>query len=187
MLAIALKEWAVVCDLLSSGRLAILLRKGGIEERGGPGAFELEHPRFALYPSFEHQKPAMIKPAFHDLMRVQREPEHVTLSTIGEAARIWQVPSREAFDRLDDLHPWTAEQIDMRFNYRPHNPLYLLAVRCYRLANPRTIENRVEYTGCKSWVTLAAEDAVDDAGATAVMDDLAFCDLVDRIDAAFNP
>ena len=45
MLDIALKEWAVVCNLLLEGRLAVLLRKGGIAETGGAGVFELEHTR----------------------------------------------------------------------------------------------------------------------------------------------
>ena len=41
------------------------------------------------------------------------EPERFELKAIGEVARIWPVPSREAFDRLDDLHAWATPQIDM--------------------------------------------------------------------------
>ena len=35
-------------------------------------------------------------------------------------------------DALDGEHIWTAPLIDMRFNYRPQNPLYLLLVRAFR-------------------------------------------------------
>src|SRR5690606_6397811 len=95
MLDIALKEWAVICELLLTGELAILLRKGGIHERGGPGVFELEHPRFVLYPSWAHQKPGMLKPPFAQRVEVMtQEPAQVTFEGIGEAARIWKVPSR---------------------------------------------------------------------------------------------
>ena len=37
MLDLALKEWAVICDLLATGRQTLVLRKGGIAEEQGPG------------------------------------------------------------------------------------------------------------------------------------------------------
>src|SRR5688572_15413116 len=129
MLDVALKEWSVVCDLLMEGRLAILPRKGGIHEDAGPGAFRLEHPRFALFPSWAHQRPAMIKPEHRERVEVIEEPAEITFRAVAEAARIWEVPGRAAFDRLDDLHCWTEQQIDMRFDYKPDRPLYLVAVR----------------------------------------------------------
>ena len=49
----ALKEWAVVCRALEEGRQVLLLRKGGIlEYRQG---FKVEHNRFMLFPTYEHQ------------------------------------------------------------------------------------------------------------------------------------
>lgn len=186
MLHAALKEWSIVCDLLSEGRLAILLRKGGIHEEAGPGEFRLEHPRFALFPSWAHQKPEMIKPAFRERVRVTPEPAEVTFRTVAEAARIWEVPGRAAFDQLDDLHCWTKPQIDMRFDYKPDKPLYLVAVRCYTLAEPRTVTNDWSYGGCKSWVPLKESDAVDDSGATPAMSDADFQSLVRRIESSFD-
>jgi hypothetical protein len=75
-------------------------------------------------------------------------------------------------DEIDDQHVWTDALLDMRFNYRPENPLYLLLVRPYRLATPVTIENTPAYAGCKSWVPL--ERAVSTAGAAPVLDDTTF-------------
>ncbi|MEX0777258.1 MAG: DUF1802 family protein [Phycisphaeraceae bacterium] len=187
MLAIALKEWAVVTELLLEGRLAILLRKGGIHESSGPGIFDLEYERFLLFPSWLHQKPAMIKEEFRD--RVQTfgsEPTTLTFHGLGEAAKIWQVPSRAAFDQLDDLHCWTKDQIDMRFGYRPDNPLYLLALRIYRLPAPHTIANTATYGGCRSWVPLSRDDAVDDTAATPVLGNTQFNRIIDRVDAAMT-
>ena len=186
MLDIALKEWAVVCDLLVEGRLAVLLRKGGILEAGGPGMFELEHPRFALFPSWAHQRPLMIKESVRDRVQVLQEPEQITVLGIGEAARIWAVSDRGWFDALDDLHCWTPAQVDMRFNYKPQNPLYLIAVRVRRLAEPRTVVNDPAYAGCRSWVPLLKEDRVDDAGAIPVLDDETFAKVVSRIESALG-
>lgn len=185
MLRTALKEWHIVCELLLEGRLALLLRKGGISEPGGDGVFELEHSRFALYPSWAHQKPAMIKEQHRSRVEVFNEPDEIPLTGWAEAAHIWQVPSREAFDALEDLHCWTKPQIDMRFNYKPDRPLYLLAVRAYRLDQPRVIDNMPEYAGCKSWVPLRENDAVDEAGSVVSMSDEAFADVVRRVEAAF--
>ncbi len=169
MLDVALKEWAIVCDLLLEGKLALLLRKGGIHERGGPGVFRLEHERFALYPSWAHQKPNMIKPEHRERVVVREEPAEVTFTGWAEAAHIWRVPSRAAFDQLEGLHCWTAEQIDMRFGYKPENPLYLVALRAWRLPAPRTIKLHWRYSGCKSWVPLEADHVLDDAGSTRAL------------------
>ena len=187
MLDTALKEWSIVCDLLLSGELALLLRKGGIHETGGPGVFELEHPRFLLFPSYVHQKPQMVKPNMRDRVEVlDEEPHEITFRGLGEAAKIWQVPSRLALDQLDALHCWSPAQIDMRFNYKPERPLYLVAVRAHRLAQPLTIQNHAEYSGCRSWVALRPGDAVDDSGATPVLDDHHFGQITSQVDQAFE-
>ncbi len=185
MLSVALKEWAVVTDLMLEGRLAILLRKGGIHESGGPGVFELEFERFLLFPSWLHQKPEMIKPAFrHRVETYGEEPAQITLAGWGEAARIWRIGSRQAFDQLDDLHPWMPAQIDMRFSYRPENPIYVVAVRVHRLAQQRTITLNAAYGGCRSWVPLTPADEFDEDGSQPVIDDDTFEQLVTRVDAS---
>ncbi len=186
MLDVALKEWAVVCDLLLEGKLALLLRKGGIAEKGGAGVFELEHPRFAMWPSWAHQIPQRIKEPFRDQVQVLDEPGEVTLCGYGQVDHIWQVPSREAFDQLEDLHCWTEPQINMRFNYKPEKPLYLMAVRAYKLAQTKEVENLPEYSGCRSWVPLHDTDAVDEAGAVAALDDSHFAVIVARVNQAFK-
>ena len=187
MIDIGLKEWATVCELLAEGRLALLIRKGGIHESGGPGVFGLEHPRFLLFPSWLHQKPEMIKESERSRVTVfGAEPSQITFHAVGEAAKIWRLRDRASFDLLDDLHCWTAAQIDMRFSYKPQNPLYLLAVRVSRLAAPRTVANHAEYAGCKSWVPLRPSDSVDDAGASPVLSDGAFGAIVERVDRAIG-
>lgn len=156
-LQVALKEWQVVCDALAAGRQIILLRKGGIYESAGE--FEIEHRRFLLFPTYVHQNAAMLKtPA--QVAKVSAEPDEVTLFLAGEITDIVQVADRSVMDRLDDQHIWAKPLIDMRFNYRPENPLYLLLVRAYRLREAVTIDNTPAYAGCKSWVPLEREIAI---------------------------
>jgi hypothetical protein len=167
-LKVALKEWAVVCGALASGRQIILLRKGGIQE--AIGGFELEHREFLLFPTYLHQNKQMLKSEFHEqLEKRDEEPAQIVLSSAGEVTDIVQLKSRQQMDALDDEHVWTPPLIDMRFNYRPANPLYLLLVRAHRLARPVTIANTPAYAGCKSWVPL--ERSIDAADALPVLDD----------------
>ncbi len=186
MIDIALKEWSCVCDLLVEGRTCLLLRKGGVHEEAGPGRFVLEHDRFGLFPAWEHENLDWIKPELRpDRAPILEEPDEIVIQGYGQVVGLWEVPGREAFDRLDDLHPWLAPQVDMRFDYKPDRPLYAMLVKVTRLAEPRRLPNRPSFAGCKSWVPLDGEDALREASA----DTVARSDLDEdrrRIEAALN-
>ncbi|HEY1921871.1 MAG TPA: DUF1802 family protein [Tepidisphaeraceae bacterium] len=170
-LQVALKEWATVCTALARGRQIILLRKGGIHESGGE--FEIEHRRFLLFPTYLHQNPAMLKEDQQaSVVKLSAEPAKIEISAAAEITDIIPMTSRATMDAIDDQHIWTKPLIDMRFNYRPENPLYLLLGRAYRLSQPITIDNTPAYAGCKSWVPL--ETSVQTTGAAAVLDDAQF-------------
>ena len=62
---IAFKEWAVTVRALAEGEQLLTLRKGGIRESGKH--FRVEHDRFFLYPTFDHQR--------GDLVRESHQPE----------------------------------------------------------------------------------------------------------------
>ena len=170
-LQVALKEWATVCRALENGRQVILLRKGGILE--AIGGFEVENPQFLLFPTYLHQNREMLKPEAHEGFQPHAaEPERVHVSGAAVVTDVVRVESRAQMDALDDEHVWTPPLIDMRFNYRPKNPLYLLLVRAYRLGRPVTLENTPAYAGCKSWVPL--EQPVETGGAAPVLDDVRY-------------
>ena len=167
-LTVALKEWAGVCDALARGRQLVLLRKGGIYEAAGE--FEVEHRQFLLFPTYLHQNRNMLKPDVHDTYRqMTAEPDEIVLSGAAEVTDIVRLSSRQQMDAIDDEHVWTESLIDMRFNYRPENPLYLLLVRAYRLNSPVTIANTPAYAGCKSWVPL--DETINTWGGIASLDD----------------
>ena len=94
--------------------------------------------------------------------------------------------SRIAFDTLDDLHCWSGQYVDMRFDYKPDRPLYLIAVRAYRFAEPKVIDYHAAYAGCRSWVPLRPGDEVDEVGTQPAIDDGAFNAMVERINTALG-
>jgi hypothetical protein len=170
-LDVALKEWQTVCAALETGRQMILLRKGGIFEN--EGKFEIEHRQFLLFPTFLHQNIAMLKTTEHaHFSPADAEPRQITMTAGGLITDIVEVTSRPAMDALDDQHIWTAPLIDMRFNYRPDRPLYLLLVRAYRLHEPLKVENTPAYAGCKSWVPL--DQPIPTGDALPVLDDVKY-------------
>ncbi len=155
MIDTALKEWQSVCRALAEGRQTVLLRKGGIQE--GPGGFAITHSRFALLPTQLHQNIDMLRPDARDLVEPgDDEPVTFDLTHGGEVTDIHTVPSREALDRLDGLHVWDEEYFDLRWNYKPERPLYLVVVRAFALASAVTLKNTYKIAGCRSWVPLDA-------------------------------
>jgi hypothetical protein len=167
-LNVALKEWAIVCRALSEGRQLLLLRKGGIYEAAGE--FELEHRQFLLFPTYLHQDLKMLKASEHTgFERATAEPSQARITAAAEVTDIVPMSSRAAMDSLEDEHVWGQPLIDMRFNYKPANPLYLLLLRVYRLSEPAVLENTPAYAGCKSWVPL--EKSISADRATPVLDE----------------
>ncbi len=170
-LQVALKEWSVVCAALGRGRQIVLLRKGGIYESAGE--FEIEHRQFLLFPTYLHQNAAMLKEDERGNLTVMTaEPARIEISLAAEITDIIPLSNRAAMEALNDEHIWTNSLIDMRFNYRPENPLYLLLVRAYRLPRPITIANVPAYAGCKSWVPL--DGAIVTTNSVPVLDDAAY-------------
>src|SRR5262245_30107720 len=102
-LQIALKEWDTTRDALRRGRQVILLRKGGIADRGGE--FRLEHDQFLIFPTFVHQSYKMLKPEMHARFRpTSSEPEQIRIDTAVEVAEIIPISSRAKMDALDGEH-----------------------------------------------------------------------------------
>src|SRR5690348_17696897 len=90
---IAFKEWAVTVRALAEGEQLVTLRKGGIREP--ERHFSLEYDRFFLYPTFDHQRP--------DLVRESHQPE---LSRALEEG-VWTdgEPQDRKSTRLNSSHP----------------------------------------------------------------------------------
>ncbi|MBX6376947.1 MAG: DUF1802 family protein [Clostridia bacterium] len=171
--AAALKEWAVTVRALEQGRQLLLLRKGGIlEARQG---FRLEHRCFFLLPTYEHQRPELIRPEHRHLLddALAAWPFHpwqVLLPCWAEVVAAHPVTTEDALARLLPFHVWTADYARERLHWNPGHPLYALVVRVYRLATPVSLPLAGGYAGCRSWLTLEpggmaelGEPSLDDA------------------------
>ena len=92
----ALKEWAFVCERLLAGRQAVMLRKGGIDEKG----FWVEAEEFLLYPTYFHQMVDKVRPEF-----------------AGECAQVLASPPPEGLLRMTGVAR-VVDHIEVRSPYR---------------------------------------------------------------------
>jgi hypothetical protein len=135
---IAFKEWAVVCDEVFAGRQIVLLRKGGIlEQKKG---FQIEHETFFLYPNTEHQSAEQLKPEYHARLGSYGPPakESGKLNIAGfcRVADIVKTADPAKLRALEPFSCWTQKLFDMRINYKPEKPNFVVTVRAYRLPQP---------------------------------------------------
>lgn len=157
----ALKEWSNVVAALGRGQQIVLIRKGGIADP----AFGVEAERFYLYPTYFHQGESESRPS-------------VSITHWCEAVRTWRVSDLESLDRLEPLVVIPRDTLEARYNFRPDQALYVIAVRTYSLPHPVEVRFRDEYGGCRSWVSL--DDEIDVEGSTPVLDE---SELQARIEA----
>ncbi|MCD9022829.1 DUF1802 family protein [Cohnella silvisoli] len=169
---IALREWAVAVKALEQGSQVIVLRKGGISEE--TKEFKLESPEFYLFPSFEHQRPDLVKPEASEMVSLTQAEaaelsDRVRLSSYAKVVEDIEVTDVETLQQLDELHIWTEDYAEERLKWKRTKPLHVLILRVYKLEKPIEIPMRESYGGCKSWLWL--EDAVPSSMSPVLDDD----------------
>jgi hypothetical protein len=186
MLRIAFKEWAVICKALAEGKQALILRKGGIAERGG--SFRMEEQRFWLFPTYAHQQEAGIVEDARPLLAVaqaERPPEGIVrLAHFAESPCVYHVDDLAKAWRLAGLHMWSQDTVEAKFNYRTPG-LYVLPVRIYRAAAGVELPDTQGYAGCKSWVDLGLD--LPTTGATPVLSEADFDAVLNTLDRILEP
>jgi hypothetical protein len=185
-LGIGFKEWAAICTALAAGRQAIILRKGGIAEAGGE--FQVEHHRFWLYPTFQHQKPEGLTAdgvAFLRQSEAARPPAGwVRLSHWVEVRGIYHLHDLASALKLEGLHLWSRETIQARFHYRSPG-LYLLVAAVHRAPQMIEVQETAEQAGCRSWVPLDPQPSIE--GSTPVLGDAELTRLRRILDELLRP
>ncbi|HEY0021256.1 MAG TPA: DUF1802 family protein [Longimicrobium sp.] len=183
--ASALKEWAVVDEALATGRVSLLVRKGGIHERAGD--FDVEHGEFWIFPSGWHQNPADLAAELHPLLNaIGPQPRGtIPFRTYCVVDGVHRIESPEVLDRIQGLHPLSPPAAHYRFNYRNRPYVHALLVRAYRLDEPVTLPDVHRYEGCVSWVQL--DHPLPTAGLRPVLTDDEFAavraDILERLGA----
>jgi hypothetical protein len=177
---IAFKEWAVTVRALAEGEQLVTLRKGGIREP--EKHFELDHDRFFLYPTFDHQRNDLVReshqpelrraleegvwpdgdPPPHALAAGSRngagggipQPDRVRIRAWAEVAGHFTIDDPRTVDALSPFYVWTSDYAEKRLAWKRRHPLHVLLLRTYRIPRPVTVKVREEYGGCTSWLEL---------------------------------
>ena len=181
----ALKEWAIAVDALATGQTIMLLRKGGIREEHRN--FQIQQPRFWLYPTYEHQKPHLLKPEYATKVTIVESGWHPDKVLIRSCAEITQVLSVNRLETLQALHPyhiWNQQMVRDRFKWKASQPLSVLLLRVYNLPQPLSISYDSSYGGCKSWIDLVKPISL--ARLTPVLDDNIYQNQVREIISKTN-
>ena len=179
----ALKEWAIAVEALTKGETIVLLRKGGIRERG----FKVEHPQFWLYPTYEHQKPHLLAPQYAPSVTEVPSgwhPETVSIQSCAQITQVLPVSSQKRLMALQPYHVWNEQMIRARLKWKQDTPLLVLLLRVYRLAQPETIPFVASYGGCKSWIALEQELA--SRSLTPVLSEAEYLAQTQTIEAALS-
>jgi hypothetical protein len=153
---VALKEWAVTVQALGQGAQIVLLRKGGIREENKE--FRVEHQRFLLYPTYEHQRADLLQPpyqaALEAVLAAAPPPDTLRLEYWAEVTDVYETLDHADVEALAPHYIFTTNYAEERLRWRPKKPLYILLLRTYRLPEPMTLPLQPGYGGCKSWVQL---------------------------------
>lgn len=151
----ALKEWAIAVDALKTGKTIMLLRKGGIHEKGG--SFQVAHNRVLLYPTYEHQKTSMLKTDYSDRVVPVTpgwRPQSVNIGSYARITNILPVSDESIVKALFPFHIWSQEFVSDRQKWKPQQPLFVLLLRTYKLEREQLVTYHQRYGGCKSWIDL---------------------------------
>jgi hypothetical protein len=182
--SIAFKEWAGVCDALARGRQSIILRKGGIREEPGPGAFVPEHDEFWLYPTAVHQaRQGLRDPGAARSPRSLPSGSDVPIDLLARIDLIGRVRDEDLLPALEEFHVLTPETVRGRFHYRTPG-LWVLATRIWRRQPPFEIRSTPEHAGCKTWVML--DEPLPTSDLTPALDDAEWSSRLARLRAILD-
>jgi len=152
----ALKEWAVICHALLAGEQIVDLRKGGLREDHRHFGVDTTHAW--LYPTVEHQRRELLKPAYQHWIDIahQAPVEHdIVVHGFVEITDAITITEPEHLAAVASRVIWSDEYAASRMQWKQRDPLWVLVMRAYQLADPFTVTWNADYGGCTSWVDFA--------------------------------
>lgn len=189
LITTALKEWSVAVDALANGGTMVLLRKGGIKEQ--QGKFVAKAKQVLLFPTFEHQQRELLKPAYQAAVSSVEpgwHPQAITLKAWAEITHIFLTDEADKVAALSAFHIWQPQLAQARLKWKPQQPLYVLALRVYRLPEPVRVPWQAAYGGCRSWIDLEpgieVDTAVDAMEAEAAIATPQYLDQLNALESA---
>ncbi len=182
-MAIAFKEWEVVCNALASGRQAIILRKGGIHE--GREGFSFAHDSFFLFPTKFH---AQLEQVREGDFTPSKEWEPGDLVEIKHHVRVLAAVTLKSWEQVSKLlpyHIYTERTIKDRFDWTGKGmaagSIHLAWVRVCHLSQPWKLKYEKRMGGCRSWVEVPEPPQKLLDSAVPVLDDDRFSTLAAEI------
>ncbi len=182
------KEWAAIVHALLEGEQIVDVRKGGLHEDGRH--FAVASPRLWLYPTAEHQRAELLKPAY------RRYLELATASPVGEPVHLdgWAdvvatatITDPDELEQLGSKLVWSSEYAASRLRWKRRDPLWVLALRVHRLVEPVVVPWDARYGGCTSWIEV---DGLPDDPASLpsepVLSDVAFAARLEGVAGALH-
>jgi hypothetical protein len=176
-MAIALKEWDVVCEALGSGRQVIVVRKGGIAE--GKDGLRFEHEEFVLLPTFFHQQAERVVPEADFAARQGgTEGERDNIEIRHAATLVWHkvITDRAVLAKLQSFHILAPAEVDARFEQKPTPGVQIALLRVYRLEPPQRVPWQKSFGGCRSWAEVE-DDLLGACARVSVLSDERFAEL----------
>lgn len=160
-MAVAFKEWHVVCEALGRGVQDVIIRKGGIHE--GRGGFEFTHGAFYLFPTLFHKQLDGVKETAHSWMRDSGK----TVWELGEKVPVLYrcvVTKTEVLTDWEDVvalsarHVYSEALVRERFEWEGKGMaagcVNFATVEVEKLAEPLMVTYQKSHGGCRSWIEI---------------------------------
>src|SRR5688500_6775054 len=173
---VAFKEWAVTVRALAEGEQLLTLRKGGIREENRH--FEIEHDRFFLYPTFDHQQGQHVRESHRpELSRALEEgvwadgepsasafvheggipqPDRVRIRAWAEVEASYLITDPRCVEALRPYYVWTPDYAEKRLAWKRRHPLNVMRRPTYRIPRPARWKGADGSLGGGSWLRLSA-------------------------------
>ena len=165
-MAIAFKEWQVVCNALAEGRRSILLRKGGIHE--GREGFSFAHDSFYLFPTKFHAQLDHVREGDFAPEREWQIGDPFSITHYAKAVFAITLTEWSKLEALLPHHIYTEETLRERFDWEgkgmASGSIHLAMVKIFRLNTPIELTYQKRFGGCRSWLDIPEirEPASDD-------------------------
>lgn len=160
-MAVAFKEWHVVCEALAHGAQDVIIRKGGIHE--GRGGFEFSHPSFYLFPTLFHKQLAGVKELAHRWM----ENSGKAVWELGDVVPVLYrcvvtktelLTDWDAVAALSARHVYSDSLVRERFEWEGKGMaagcVNVATVKVEKLAEPLLVTYQKSHGGCRSWIEI---------------------------------
>jgi len=187
---VALKEWGAVVAALASGQQTVIFRKGGLKD-GGKGfkleasTFALFPTVFHPNERQDAGATAAMSASAYQLVAASasstpdmKKGEAVPIEVVAQVTGAWVTHDAAVLEALSGHHVWSRELLASRLAWKPETPITVIELRARTISAAHTagaagtpgaadtpalvLPPDLElYGGCKSWVKLPFEIAVD--------------------------